>query len=173
VPTLLLGDNVFVLKGALRGALQPGDVVVFRYDDRPYIKRILAIGGQTVTETADGISIDGVPLAAETIDSSYRYSDVAAPRDVGVVREGRLVREHLVGKAHLIVRTHLDRPGGSWTVPAGGYFVVGDNRENSNDSRVFGPVADADVVGRVLGVWFASRNGVPDWGRIGVPLDAP
>jgi signal peptidase I len=173
VPTLLLGDNVFVLKGALRGRLQPGDVVVFRHDDRPYIKRILAIGGQTVTETEDGISIDGVPLAAETIDPSYRYTDLDSHRDVGEVHEARLVRERLAGKAHRIVRSHEGGPGGAWTVPPGNYFLVGDNRENSHDSRVFGPVADADIVGRVLGVWFASRDGVPDWDRIGVPLDGP
>ena len=171
VPTLQVGDNVFALKGALRGKLEPGTVVVYRYEDRLYIKRIVAIAGQTVTETSSGLSVDGTSLPTEPLARHYHYLDydLDAGRDVPV--EGRVVRERLAGRSHLILRKTDGHPG-SWTVPAGSYFLVGDNRDNSNDSRFLGAVPEEAIVGRVLGIWLAMHDGAPDWNRMGTPIDA-
>jgi signal peptidase I len=70
-----------------------------------------------------------------------------------------------------IVRTGPPRSTGSWTVPPGQLFLIGDNRNNSNDSRYLGASPKDAIVGRVLGTWFAVRDGAPDWDRIGIPLE--
>jgi signal peptidase I len=50
-------------------------------------------------------------------------------------------------------------------------FLVGDNRNNSNDSRYQGPSPSTAIIGRALAVWLALRDGAPDWDRMGVPID--
>lgn len=171
VPTLQVGDNVFAVKGSLRGPVVPGMVVVHRGpEDQLFLKRVVAIGGQTVAETEAGLVIDGVPLATELIDPAHRYLDPDPMTDEPIERTGKLVRERLGTGTYLILRTGEPRAG-SWTVPAGHYFLLGDNRENSNDSRYQGAVAEDAIVGRVLGVWLTTRAGAPDWARMGVGIE--
>jgi type IV secretory pathway protease TraF len=50
-------------------------------------------------------------------------------------------------------------------------FFVGDNRNNSNDSRYQGTSPTTSIVGRVVGIWLALRDGIPAWDRMGVPID--
>lgn len=171
VPTLQIGDNIFAVKGPMQGPIAPGMVVVHRGpEDRLFLKRVVAIGGQVVTETEAGLVIDGLPLATELVDPGYRYVDPDPITGSSSEHTGKLVREQLGGQSHLIIRTGEARRG-SWTIPPDHYFLVGDNRENSNDSRFQGSVPEDAIVGRVLGVWLAMRDGAPDWARMGTGIE--
>jgi signal peptidase I len=171
VPTLRVDDQVFVAKGPLLGTPVPGDLLVHTIEGRQYIKRYLAGPGQTIAETEAGLSIDGKPLATEVIDASIRYQDRDETDGRMLDRSGALVREHLGARSYLTLRTGPPHTTGSWTVPAGQVFFVGDNRNNSNDSRYQGASPQDTIVGRVVGVWFAFRDGAPDWNRMGVPVE--
>lgn len=171
VPTLRQGDNIYVAKGPLQGPIVAGDVLVHRDGDRLFVKRVVATAGQTVVETAAGIEIGGIPLATKVLDDHFLFNEIDEgdlPRTV----RGKLVREYIGKRSYLTVRTGPPRPGlGSWSVPSAHLFLLGDNRNNSNDSRYAGPVAEKDVVGRVIGIWLATRDGVPDWNRMGTPIE--
>jgi len=116
-----------------------GQVVVFQppetVTDRtvPFIKRVIGIGGDTV-EVRDGqLFVNGVAL-----DEPYLFHDAA-------------------GVAEPTVASDLSR----WVVPEGELFVMGDHRQASEDSRVFGPIAVASVIGRgVVRYWPLSEFGI-------------
>jgi len=166
-PTVLVDDHLFIVKGALTGEVVPGDVLVYKQDDVQWIKRYIAGPGQTIAETDTGLVIDGQPLATEVVDPNYRYRDGEKSLRI-VERTGTVVREHLGARSYLTLRTGPPRQTGSWTVPAGHVFLIGDNRNNSNDSRYVGPTRKENVVGRAVFTWLAYRDGVPDWDRMGV-----
>ena len=103
-----------------------GDVVVFDppadwvNEGTPYIKRVIGLPGETVEIRDDGlVQVDGVALA-----EPYVYNDE---------RDGR---------------SQAATAPATWTIPAGDYFLMGDHRSNSADSRVFGPVAEDRIIGR-------------------------
>ena len=101
----------------VRSAPRRGDVVVFwpPHDPRvPWLKRIIAVGGETIRFAGDTVTVDGRPLSEPYV----------APGDVAY----EFLEE---------------------TVPPGHVFVVGDNRMNSADSRLFGPVPSASIIGRL------------------------
>jgi signal peptidase I len=104
-----------------------GDIVVFTppasfaaQDDTPFIKRVIGVGGDKVEVKNDGVYVNGKALV-----EPYLYA--AAPGDPP---------EPTVANQE------------SWTVPAGELFLMGDHRENSADSRAFGTVPIANVIGR-------------------------
>ena len=186
-PTLLTGDFILVDKHAygLRnpfdnerwtGAGTParGDVAVFRYPHDPsqrYVKRIVGLPGDVV-EIRDGeLILNGrpTPLRAEAIVVDTGSPGPAVPR--------RRFTEDLDGREHAILRCTngcADGQGGRWVVPEGHYFAMGDNRDNSADSRYWGFVSDAELVGRAVVVWFHFKRFGDDWGlrgdRIGTPV---
>lgn len=166
IPTLELDDQVFVAKGAW-GRPAPGDLVVYTAGDQAYVKRYLAGPGQTIAESAEGISIDGKLLPTELVKPDFRYRD---RNERGEVAEhpGSLVREHLGARSYLTLKTGPPRTIGKWKVPEGHVFFVGDNRSNSNDSRYQGASSESAIVGRAICLWFALRDGAPDWDRMGV-----
>ncbi len=140
VPTLRPGDVVLVDRLTYEfGAPQRGDLVVFHFpqaDDRAFLKRVVGLPGDTVTERAGRIWVNGAPVAGSP----------GAPRDP------------TASPAHPPMQ-----------IPAGEYFVLGDNPGSSLDSRVWGPVTASDVVGKVLAIvwsqgahWWQIR-----WRRIG------
>jgi signal peptidase I len=155
-------------RGRRRGAVSPGHPGRLSPRER-LIKRYIAGPGQTVVETETGIAIDGTALATEPVDSGFRYSDASEGRVSE--RTGTVVREHLGARGYLTLRTGPPRQPGTWTVPAGHLFFLGDNRDNSYDSRFTGGSRRDGVVGRVVGIWLAWHDGVPDWERIGMPVD--
>ena len=169
-PTLHSGDHLFAIKGPLLGAIQPGDVLVYRSaEDNDYVKRYIAGAGQLVEQTKRGIEIDGrsVPVVAAG-DGIVRDEDGGAKL---MERAGTLFRETLGAHRYITIHTGPARGVGSWTVPAGELFFLGDNRNNSNDSRFSGTTPAAQVKGRAAFLWWAMRDGVPDWDRIGTPIE--
>lgn len=183
MPTLLEGDFIFVNKFAygLRlpvinakfvqiGEPQHGDVVVFRLPSDPsvnYIKRVVGLPGDVVDYDAGNkrITINGESVPIELVG--------AYEEDPGLM----LGREHLGDHDHglLLTRGVLTR-GGTYEVPAGHYFVMGDNRDNSRDSRFEGVeyIPEDNLVGRAVGVWMNWRwpaAGGPQWSRIGKGIE--
>ena len=173
LPTLEVGDFILVNKYAY-GLRLPvagtkilevddparGDVVVFRYpeDGRTnYIKRVVGLPGDHVRYRGKDLFING-----EKVDSRF----------VARLPPMELRREELGGAVHDIFLT-LGRPAGSgegeWTVPQGHYFVMGDNRDNSNDSRYWGTVPDEMIVGKAFAIWmhWQSLTSLPSFDRVG------
>ena len=180
MPTLLTGDFILVNKFSygLRlpvlnkkiialGEPKRGDVVVFRYPDNPtidYIKRVVGVPGDRITYTDKKLYINGKPVPQQPMGE---YTGVGA--GAGMTGADQ-ISENLDGVEHAI----LTRPGqssteGEFSVPPGEYFVMGDNRDNSNDSRYWGTVPEANLVGKAFMVWmnWDVSNGGIAWGRIG------
>lgn len=177
MPTLLIGDFIFVNKFTygLRlpvlhsqvlalGSPERGDVVVFRLPSNPstnYIKRLVGLPGDNVTYLNNQIFINGQAIPLE-LTGPYPGTD--QPGSV-------LAREQLGESDHDVLfmpgRASLE---GTFIVPAGHYFMMGDNRDNSRDSRYdgVGMVPEGNVVGKAVRIWmnwdFASA---PRWRRIG------
>lgn len=180
MPGLLAGDFILVNKYTygLRlpvinqklvelGAPKRGDVLVFRYPADPavnYIKRVIGLPGDRLEYRDKTIYINGRPMPQKLV-GDYAYTESG---DHPLF--ARRFREQIDGMDHDIL---LSDGAGSgkleFSVPAGHYFVMGDNRDRSNDSRYWGTVPDANVVGRAFLIWFSwdmVESGV-SWSRIG------
>jgi signal peptidase I len=152
------------------GEPQHGDVVVFRLPSDPsvnYIKRVVGLPGDVVDYDAGNkrITINGKPVPVELLGA---YED-----DPGLIVGEEQLGEH--DHRLLLTRGMLSR-GGTYEVPAGHYFVMGDNRDNSRDSRFEGVeyIPENNLVGRAVGVWMNWRwpaEGGPQWSRIGKGIE--
>lgn len=171
IPTLEVGDHLFVAKG--RSDIARGDVIVFEFPpDRStdYLKRVMAIGGDRI-EIKGGVPvINGVPLAHEPVAEPCSYQDESARDPQPESHSCTLVRETNGGHSYTIAfepdRGATDHP--ATVVPPGEVFVVGDNRDNSYDSRRWGTVPVDHIKGRASLVWFSmNRAGGVRWARMG------
>ena len=163
LPTLEIGDFIMVNKftyglklPVLHNTLlkmdvpQRGDVVVFRYPKDPtidYIKRVIGIPGDQITYKDKQLRINGVPIT--------RIDDGDEPYTSIYGTDLFEKTEYLGDVKHNILTADLftDRPTKEWQVPEASYFVMGDNRDNSNDSRVWGFVPEQNLVGRAFLIW--------------------
>ncbi|HDP89985.1 MAG TPA: signal peptidase I [Thioalkalivibrio sp.] len=176
MPTLLVGDFILVNKFhyGLRlpvintqitegEAPARGDVVVFRYPENPevnYIKRIIGLPGDRVEYRGKVLYING-EAQPQTMLGLYGLHGGNAIS---------LKEETLNGVSHQILIEHgriFDDD--VYTVPEGHYFVMGDNRDNSNDSRRWGSVPADHLVGKAFFIWlnWDFANGQRDFSRIG------
>ena len=180
VPTLLVGDLILVNKFTYGIRLpvlnkkviqindpQRGDVMVFKYPldmSQDYIKRVVGVPGDKITYENKRLTVNGVEVKYSQLDD---YLDDERP-----VYHKQL-EENLSGVSHRILNSPADPTykrenvlafpnneactyryeGFSCTVPAGNYFMMGDNRDNSADSRYWGFVPDRNIVGKAFFVW--------------------
>lgn len=187
IPTLWIGDFILVNKYAygLRlpvlntrflevGDPERGDVMVFRYprdESVNYIKRVVGLPGDEITYRNKIIYINGEPMLQE--EQGPWVGEGLNRNDPGTRPQRR--RENLDGTIHDIL-IHPGRPVGrvrSWTVPDGHYFVMGDNRDRSADSREWGFVPEENLVGRAVAIWmhWDCGRGCVDFSRIGDSIE--
>lgn len=190
MPTLLVGDFILVNKWSYGlkwpvtdeqflavGDAERGDVVVFRFPEQEeidYIKRVVGLPGDEISYRNKTLYINGEPVGLDLLPP---YVGVGAGRG----HTGALhATENLTGVEHeILVNPRVpDFSGGcqvlaegSIIVPEGEYFVMGDNRDNSNDSRCWGFVPEENLVGKASLIWMnwdGQRDGFPiDFSRIG------
>jgi len=179
VPTLEVGDYLFVLRypyglripfthtQLFSTVAKRGDVAVFVYpedESKDYIKRIVGLPGDKIVYRDNRLYINGeeMPLQ-EKGRRAYYLGD-------GSVDESGLFSEDLKGVVHDVLRKgDLSIRDGEWAVPEGHYFVLGDNRNNSRDSRFWGFVPQSYLVGRAAIVWWSwdHARGEVRWDRLG------
>lgn len=149
------------------GEVKRGDVIVFRYPPQPeinYIKRVVGLPGDQFMFEDGRITINNVEVPIQAINTRYGF-------DRGE-RRYQVYREQLPNKSHLIQFDYDPRArmntrrmpqgessftdGKTFTIPEGHYFVMGDNRDDSLDSRYFGLVPEENLVGKALFIWLNS-----------------
>lgn len=181
MPTLLTGDLILVNKFTY-GLRLPvintkitegtpparGDVMVFRYPPKPsmdYIKRVIGVPGDEVAYLNKKLTINGQPVSRQPVPEYF---------DEEAMRYLKQYSENLGGKQHMLLNDDSRRAGLSEAeimafpnqencrysvegvvckVPPGQYFMMGDNRDNSLDSRYWGFVPDKNIVGKAFFVW--------------------
>ena len=190
-PTLDVGDFILVNKFSYGirlpvvdtkiievGDPQRGDVMVFRYPSDPtvnYIKRVVGLPGDKIRYTSDKhLYVNGQLVAEQLVGA-----------EPGTLGSAELYKEKL-GEVEHMIRKEMSRyrapPDNEWTVPAGHYFMMGDNRDNSNDSRYWddpnipkdelGMVPDKNIVGKAFAVWMSwpepKMSHLPNFSRVGL-----
>ncbi|HVZ72030.1 MAG TPA: signal peptidase I [Polyangia bacterium] len=169
-PTLFIGDHLFVNKRAVTPAR--GDVVVFKYPLDPatdYIKRVVGLPGDVV-EIADGeLRINGKAASRKRVGEGCKVDGEASKGDGG---EPCIIWEETIdGRTHQIATTaSLARDFTAQAVPPGKLFVLGDNRENSSDSRVWGFVPLENVKGTASMIWWSTDGARARKERIGMSI---
>ena len=176
VPTLEVGDYILVNKFSygLRlpvtrtkildvGEPERGDVMVFfppHQNDTYYIKRVIGVPGDRVTYRNKQLTVNGSPVPQDWL--------AELPSGRFMIKMGREVLPDSDG--HLMQIDNRRGPRNfSVVVKPGHYFMMGDNRDNSSDSRVWGQVPERDIVGKAVAIWMHWEEylSVPSFGRAG------
>lgn len=187
-PTIIEGDRVYVNKLAYDlkvpfttwhiaqwGNPQRGDIVVFfsPYDGKRLVKRVVGLPGDTVELRKEQLIINGQPM-----DYAPLGKAISSQLPEGEQQQSLFATEQLPAHSHAVMAIPsipAKRTFGPITVPAGHYFMMGDNRDNSFDSRYFGTVDRNEIVGQATDVVFSvNKNNywLPRSQRFFKPLDA-
>lgn len=194
MPTLLVGDFILVNKFAYGiripvlnkkiievGSPERGDVIVFRYPQDPrvdYIKRVVGLPGDTIFYRGKILMVNGQPATQTAVG---RYVGVGTGSNMTGALENI---EDLTSVEHkiLIIPGRPDFiPGcdvlakGPIVVPEGHFFMMGDNRDNSNDGRCWGFVPEENLAGRAFAIWMSwdsnlSSSPPISWERVGTGI---
>ncbi|MEO1957710.1 MAG: signal peptidase I [Methylophilaceae bacterium] len=184
-PTLLAGDYILVNKftyglrvpvwnSVFLNVSEPkrGDVMVFHFPPNPkidYIKRVIGLPGDRIQYQDKQLTINGQQVAMVALEGAdYEMQGES-------IIKSRQLEEQLPNMRHNVLLHNMpnryvaDSLGGRFLngetviVPEGHYYVMGDNRDNSSDSRVWGFVPERNLVGRAFSIWF----NFDDFSRIG------
>jgi signal peptidase I len=180
IPTLLVGDFILVNKYTYGIRLpvinrkiidinepERGDVMVFRYPDDPsvdYIKRVVGLPGDKVAYLNKRLTINGreVPLKEkgdyllkDKIQYLKQYTETLGKTEHAILLDTTEPGASPYSKQFpLRVNCIYNNDGVVCKIPPGHYFMMGDNRDNSSDSRVWGFVPEANIVGKAFFIWF-------------------
>lgn len=177
MPTLLIGDFILVNKFTYGIRLpvlnkkvvdlnepKRGDIVVFRYPKQPtvdYIKRVVGLPGDRIAYYNKKIYINGKPVKRVSLGTYH-----GAGKGESMTGTEHFV-EDLTGVEHnILINNGTPSVEGVYVVPKGHYFVMGDNRDNSNDSRYWGTVPEQNLVGKAFFIWMNW-----DWQNKGIGFD--
>ena len=188
MPTLLTGDFILVNKFGygLRlpitntkvvsiGEPKRGDVVVFKpphHPEQDWIKRVIGLPGDRIAYHDHQLTLNGKPVQYQSVGV---YQGVGNGREMTGAEE---IAEALPGRPHHILARNdlairLDGQG-EWVVPQGHYFVMGDNRDNSEDSRFWGFLPEQNLRGRAFLIWLNCEGwfctGAFDTSRVGTSI---
>lgn len=184
IPTLLVGDLILVnkftygvrlpvlnLKVTEGNKPQRGDVMVFRYPPKPsldYIKRVVGVPGDTVAYLNKRLTINGKPLETNALPDFFdedasqyfkQFEEALGDKPHRLLNDAR--RPAFVAgveKFEGMENCNYTVEGVTCKVPEGQYFMMGDNRDNSLDSRYWGFVPDKNIVGKAFFVWMNFTN---------------
>ena len=160
IPTLMIGDFILVDKNIYGYKLpltditlidnedpQRGDVVVFKYPENKkinYIKRIVGLPGDRIIYKNKRLFVNDIEYSHTQIDHNFDPIEIA---------DGQVYIENNSYKDYLILNQSSPPLNFQYQVPDEAYFVLGDNRDNSNDSRYWGPVPRKNLVGKAFYIW--------------------
>lgn len=162
-PALKPGDFIFANKLAygitfpfsekkiLSREPERGDVIVFTYKDQPktiYVKRVMGIPGDKIEILKDRLVINGIKLDYKLIED---LANNPQPDLFDVWEESSLKTTNHV----IFEKTPLSKSFGPLVVPPGEFFVMGDNRDASDDSRYWGTISEEGILGRVSLIWLS------------------
>ena len=165
IPSLRVGDFILVNKFAYGvrlpisnnkiipvGEPERGDILVFQFPEDPeirYIKRVIGTPGDIVELSPTYLTVNGVEHSLQPLELDY---EIPQTRSLEFFTESNGATQYKVARdlARLAFAGGVE---GRWEIPEDHYFVLGDNRENSNDSRYWGLVPEANVIGEAFFIW--------------------
>ncbi len=193
LPTLEIGDFILVNKFTYGLRLpithtkifpinEPdrGDIIVFRYPPQPsqnYIKRLVGLPGDEISYQNKELFVNGVQVLSDPIESYLPTGDRVSLDQYKQALPTKHDEDASAAGFSVLVNPYTNRgqAKASWKVPEGHYFMMGDNRDNSADSRAWGFVPEKNIVGKAFFVWM-NYDSVKDSGfnlnRIGADITA-